>query len=311
MGSLRHDMNAITRDRRGLVTRTDLAHLGVTRHVRAALQNSGAVVPVGDRVFELGGVPPDDKRRLLLACLDTGGVISHRSAAWLHGIPGFEVGPRPEVLVTRIGSRDSKPTAKVHSTTWLPADDVARVDAIPCTSIARTLFSLAGLVPMIEQEVVRNAIDDAIRRGVASDAWLWWRLEKLRCRGRSGVAVLEQILTTRAGGAMTESWLEREFLRVLEDAGVRRPRCQRRVRAHGAFVARVDFLYEELGIVIEVTGAAGHSTPAQRAADARRRNRLGRLGYLVLEFTYEQVVGDPVAVVAEVAAAMVERAAQR
>jgi len=266
---------------------------------------------VGDRVFELGGLPPDDRRRLLIACLDTGGVISHRSAAWLHEIPGFQVGKRPEVLVTRIGARDSKPTAKVHSTTWLPADDVASVDGIPCTSIARTLFSLAGLVPLIEQEVVRNAIDDSIRRGAASDAWLWWRLEKLRCRGRSGVSVLEQILTKRADGAVTESWLEREFLRVLDDADVRRPRCQRRVRARGAFVARVDFLYEELGIVIEVTGALGHSTPAQRGADARRRNRLGRLGYLVLEFTYEQVVGDPLAVVAEVVAAMAERAVRR
>jgi very-short-patch-repair endonuclease len=311
MSSIRHDLNDITRSQRGLVTRAELAALGVTPGMRAGLRRSGVLVSAGSRTFELGGVPPDDKRRLLLACLDTGGVISHRSAAWLHALPGFEVGRPPDVLVTRIGSRDSKATARVHSTTWLPPDDIAKVDGIPCTSIARTLFALAALVPLLERDAVKAAVDDAIRRKVASDAWLWWRLEKLRCRGRGGVSVLEEILTARAEGEVTESWLEREFLRVLDDAQVRRPRCQRRVRSRGAFVARVDFLYEELGIVIEVTGAVGHSTPQQRAADAKRRNRLGRLGYLVLEFTYEQVVGDPVAVVAEVVAAMAERAARR
>jgi very-short-patch-repair endonuclease len=76
-------------------------------------------------------------------------------------------------------------------------------------------------------------------------------------------------------------------------------------------VARVDFLYEALGIVVEVTGATGHSTREQRARDARRRNRLGMQGLLVLEFTYEQVVGAPSDVVVELWRAIAGRGAGR
>ena len=113
----------------------------------------------------------------------------------------------------------------------------------------------------------------------------------------------------RAGGEITESWLEREFLRVIETFGLLPPVCQRRIEAHGAFVARVDFAYVELGIVIEVTGAVGHSSPRQRAADAARRNDLATNGLLVLEFTYEQVVGDPAAVAEAITEAIASRRA--
>jgi very-short-patch-repair endonuclease len=61
--------------------------------------------------------------------------------------------------------------------------------------------------------------------------------------------------------------------------------------------------------VIEVSGAVAHASPQQRAADAGRRNRLLVEGYLVLEFTYEQVVRSPEAVVASILDARHRRAA--
>lgn len=199
--------------------------------------------------------------------------------------------------------------AHVHTTTWLPPDDLIVIDGIACTSMARTLMGLAALTPDLPLDVVRGAVDESIRLSLASDRWLWWRLEKLRCRGRNGVSAFESILATRAGGAITESWLEREFLRVLAEAGVPLPTCQARIGAKGAFVARVDFEYPGTDVVIEVTGASGHSTAAQRAADARRRNQLGRAGRCVLEFTYEQVVAQPAMVVADVLGALADRRA--
>ncbi|MGN6695195.1 MAG: endonuclease domain-containing protein [Aquihabitans sp.] len=236
---------------------------------------------------------------MLLASLDEGGPVSHRSSVELHGIPGVRGPVLPDVLTTRARRSNDSLVATVHSTTWLPKDDITTVDGIPCTSVARSLFNLAGLVPAVDFEQVRGAVDEAIRLGKASDAWLWWRLEKLRCRGRSGVANLEAVLAARASGDITESWLEREFLRLVRDSGVPVPVCQRRIRSRGAFVARVDFFYEALGIVVEVTGANGHSSREQRASDATRRNRLGMEGLLVLEFTYDQVVGAPAEVIEE------------
>ena len=55
-------------------------------------------------------------------------------------------------------------------------------------------------------------------------------------------------------------------------------------------VARVDFLFPDHGVVVEVSGSRGHSSAADRAKDARRRNELQRLGRLVLEFTYEDLM---------------------
>lgn len=76
--------------------------------------------------------------------------------------------------------------------------------------------------------------------------------------------------------------------------------CTSATRRH---VARVDFLFAEHGIVVEVSGRLGHSTPAERARDAQRRNELTDLGLRVYEFTWAQVTERP----SEVIAAMCER----
>lgn len=138
--------------------------------------------------------------RLLAGCLDTGGLISFRSGAWLHGVGGFAPGAPPEVLVGKISASYRSPLARVHTTTWLPRADITEVEGIPCTSVARTLFGLAALVPRVPLDVVRGAVDDAVRRRIASDGWLWSRLEQWRCRGRNGVRVFESVLVARAGG---------------------------------------------------------------------------------------------------------------
>lgn len=287
----------------------DLRSGGVTHTQHRRLVQEGTLVRIGQRTYRHGGTPLDDRGRLLAGCLDTDGLISFRSGAWLRGVHGFGPGAPPEVLVGNLAASYRTPLARVHTTTWLPSDDIVEVDGIPCTSVARTLFGLAALVPRLPLDVIRGAVDDAVRRGIASDRWLWSRLEQWRCRGRNGVRVFEAVLTARAGGEITESWLEREFLRVLRQAGAPLPRCQARVEARGAFVARVDFLYEDCSVVVEVTGAVAHSTPMQRAADARRRNDLARAGYFVLEFTHEQVVESPERVVADVLGALARRRA--
>ncbi len=309
MREARTFVNQRGRAQRGLITRDDLRGAGLAKHHRRTLVREGTLVRIGPRTFRHGVVELDHRGKALAAALDTGGVVSHRSAAWLHGLPGFGPGDPPEVLVANPRPHHRTPLARVHSTTWLPPDDRYEVDGIPCTSVARTLFGLAALVPEVPAADLRRAVDDAIRLGLASDQWLWWRLEKLRCRGRNGVTAFEAVLSARAGGAVTESWLEREFLRILAAAGVPLPRCQARIGPKGAFVARVDFLYASAAVIVEVTGAVGHSSPEQRAADARRRNGLSRAGFVILEFTYEQVVAAPQAVIAEVLGALAERRA--
>lgn len=297
----------------GLITRLQLTELGISRGRRRSLVGCGYLVPVGRQTFRVLGSPADAHQMTLAACLDTGGVASHRTAAWLHGLDGFDPpskGNAPEVAVTRRSFDYAVDVAHLHTSTRLPAEFVQRIGAIPTLNVARTLFSLASLVPgELSLDVVRGAVEEAVRDGKASDPWLCWMLERVRCRGRNGVSSFETILEERARGDVTESWLERALLRVLRDAGLPLPVCQARVERRGSFAARVDFLYADALVVIEVSGNRWHRDPAQQQIDLRRRRDLTLTGHLVLEYTYDDVVRHPQRVVSEVREALAMRRA--
>ncbi len=87
--------------------------------------------------------------------------------------------------------------------------------------------------------------------------------------------------------------LERLFLELMSEIGAPRPTTQRVHRDGDRTIARVDFEFDDLGIVVEVSGRVGHSTPAERARDAQRRNELQDIGRRVYEYTWEDVTRRP------------------
>ena len=100
---------------------------------------------------------------------------------------------------------------------------------------------------------------------------------------------MEELIVDSGGHTM----LERRFLQLVRLAGLPRPRTQVVHRKNGRHVARVDFLFDEAGVVIEVTGRLGHSTPTERARDAQRRNEFQDIGRRVYEYTWEDVTRGP------------------
>ena len=58
-------------------------------------------------------------------------------------------------------------------------------------------------------------------------------------------------------------------------------------------VARVDFFFEDHGIVVEVNGRRGHASDAERERDGQRRGELTDLGLLVYEYTWNEVTRQP------------------
>ncbi len=300
-----NELDHLGRTQHGLVTRDDLRSAGQSlRQIRWAAA-AGALVTAAPGVYVIAGAPRTWHQQVLAACLATGGVASHRTAAQLHGIGSWYPGTAPiEVVVHRRGaSRHPSALAVVHSSTTLGPDDLVTVDGITCTSVARTLLLLAG-APGMDAEVLHGLVEEAVRQGKASDAWLWWRLERLRQRGRNGVGLMEEVLDRRAGAGPTESWLERAFLAILEAHGLPLPRCQVRIARRGAFVARVDFIYDAHHLVIEVNGHQHHASREHLAADAARRAALLLAGNRVLDFTYDQVVRSPELVASVVAQAI-------
>jgi very-short-patch-repair endonuclease len=90
-----------------------------------------------------------------------------------------------------------------------------------------------------------------------------------------------------------ETMLERRYLRLTRRHGLLRPTTQRVIRSGRRHVARVEFVYEDHRLVVEVTGRKGHVSDAERARDAQRRNELQDLGYRACEYTSTDIRDRP------------------
>jgi very-short-patch-repair endonuclease len=65
------------------------------------------------------------------------------------------------------------------------------------------------------------------------------------------------------------------------------------LRRDGRHVARVDFAWPPGPLIVEVNGHRTHSTREQLQRDEQRRTELTLLGFTVVAFTYDDVIGRP------------------
>ena len=102
----------------------------------------------------------------------------------------------------------------------------------------------------------------------------------------AGFEVLRSVLDRRTF-RLTDSELERRFLRVVQRAGLPRPLTQKRVNGF-----KVDFYWPELRLVVETDGLRYHRTPNQQAKDKLRDQVHAAAGLVPLRFTHAQVMFD-------------------
>lgn len=306
-------------DHHGVVSADELSTLDVTPAVRDRLLRRGLIERFGRFAFRAVGSVETVEQRVVAACHDTKGAATRSTAAWLHGLPGFDPpAGNPEVVCLESCCQYRSKVASESSSSWLTEKAIVVIRGIQVLCIEWVLFSLAGEIPgpkdrrtteairLQKRRIFHRAVEDALRLGLTTEAKLWAHLEDIRCRGRKGVTEFELLLQERAD-APTESWLEREFLAVLDRFGLPRPDCQERIEIDGAFVARVDFRYRGTDIVIEVTGHRYHSSVEQMERDQARRNRMALAGLKVVEFSYNAIVHSPHEVAARIRA-LLERA---
>lgn len=138
------------------------------------------------------------------------------------------------------------------------------------------------------RDEVAAALHSAVRFGRTTPAVVQRRLAAVRHQGRPGLAVLDDVLAD----AGIQSWLERRFVRPVRAAGLPTPAVQRVDRRDGRHVARVDFDFAPLPVIVEVGGQKGYLTRRERQRQERRRTELQLLGKVVYFFTYEDVTAD-------------------
>ena len=267
----------------GLVNLEQIRSAGIDREQMRTLQRHRLIERVGPKVYASPAAPQtlDFHRTLaMLACPDA--VLSHGAAARALGLDRWHTYDRIDVTRLRSGRGSRMPFA-VHTTNELAKLDRVTASGYPCTSGTRTVIDLARL--RVAVVLLEAALDSAVALGWSAPLVIVHRLGELRGPGRWGARTLDRLLLDSGGHTM----LERRFLELVRLAGLPRPRAQVIFRRDGRTFARVDFIWQQFAVVVEVTGAKGHSSPSERAKDAHRRNELQDIGLRVYEYTWEQV----------------------
>lgn len=258
------------------------------------------------RVIRVVGARRSTRQEVMAAVLDAGrgAVSSHETAAALWRLPGasFE-----RLHVTRGGRRSSRELAlaTLHRPHALLPHHVTTVDGIPCTSVARTIFDLAGTGTGHLR--IENVVNQVTKRSPGTLVTLHQLLAELAQRGRPGITTMRAVLDERPVGIrLPESGLEARFERVLKDAGQRPLERQVDLGGH-EWLARVDYLDRELLLLAEVDSELHHTSPEDRARDQARDEALLAAGFrMVVRVSEEAIWHRPWEVVHQIAMARAE-----
>ncbi len=267
----------------GIFATGHAAACGFTRRQIARRISSGEWSPSHLNAYRLAGAPVTWKGQLLAACWAGGfrAVASYRSAAALYGLAG---GRRFVAEVTcprwRRARHDS---VEVHETKALGPADITVIENIPVTTPERTLFDLGAVCSPL---VVLMAFDKARRVGLVTYESTGATLRRLARPGRPGVRTLRQVLAWRdPEQAPSESEMETLMLDVIRRHGLPAPIPQFEIYENGRFIARADAAYPEARIAIEYQSYQEHVGPESLVRDSRRRNRIKRARWSVIDVT--------------------------
>ena len=259
-----------------------------SRRSVAAAVRSGEIVRLRRGVYGHPALAAD-----LAVTIAYDGVLSHTSAASVWRLPLLAAPEKPHITLPTDRNARSGPPAILH---WadLPADDVRKHR----TSLERTVLDCARILPFGEALAVADA---ALATGRLSRDEL-----ELSAAAMRGVGRPNAIQVAAAATGLSGSFLESILRSLLVMAGIDGFEPQVLVDT-GAFRARVDLGHRQLRLALEAEGYEFHGSAHDFAADCRRYDELVSAGWLVLRFTYQQVMGDPAWVIATIRSAIARR----
>jgi hypothetical protein len=285
-----HSLPESAADRFGVFTVAEALKVGWTgRRLRCAEQR-GELVRLHRGIYRAQSSPyrgiaeagdgAQDLTRMAEAVaavlLTPGAVASHNSAAALHGLPVLGAGA--PACVT-IDSHRMGDLAGVHlHRAGLPASHICSKASVQCTTVARTVVDIgrehgvpAGIV------AADAALHAQLVSAVELDACLaecagWPNLRRAR-------------LAVAHKDARSESPLESLSRLAIAEAGLAAPELQTVIRDRGGrFVARVDFYWDESGVIGEADGKLKYIAAEDLYAEKRRQEQLEDLGLIAVRW---------------------------
>lgn len=243
---------------------------------------------------------PETRQRAIVAATVAGlrlpGVVSHGSAALLHGLPLFQV-RLDRVHVIRQPPASGSGSSRVHlHVARLPAEETASKDGVLLTDVTRTVVDLARTLPF-ESAVV--AADAALAPGPDQRRTTPERLAKCLARMGSvpGTRAAARVLAFADG--RSESVGESRSRVLFQRLGIPAPELQLPVLrpGGGSLVGRCDFGWEDVATLGEFDGRVKYGRllrPGQSAGDAvyeekLREDELRDCGWQMARWTWAEL----------------------
>jgi very-short-patch-repair endonuclease len=271
---------ALAETQHGVVSRAQLLDAGLSSEGIRHRTRNGRLHPMARGIYAVGRPELSRLGEMMVAvlALGPGAVVSHATATELwavrRGMRALEIS-----LPTSSGRRRAGVT--VHHRRGL-ADEATRHRGVPVTSLPLTLIDMAlrwsprQLEAAVNQADALDLLDPVAMRKALT-----------RLTGRPGVRPLRRLLDTHTF-RLTDSELERLFLRLVHRAQLPLPATQRFASSW-----RVDFIWPELGLVVETDSLRYHRTPSQQNRDYQRDHAHRLAGLTPLRFTHFQVAHRP------------------
>lgn len=290
----------VARRNGGIVSTHEAIALGLSRSTLDRRIGDGIFVKIGRGMLALPGTATRPDLAMRAAQHAIGAVVSHQSAARLHGFGGIPHG-LPTVTVSHRGTHVF-PGVVVHQSTDLLEGHIQWMGALRVTTPGRTIVDLAKV---FSPRRLKRLVDEALAGGKVELEDLVTLFSTLTRQGKKGMVALRSILAERVDdGGFSESQLEVLLLELLSDAGLPMPIRQFRAPWLQRINGRVDLAYHDKRIVIEGDSRRWHTLYDAFETDRRRDNAAQLAGWIVLRFTWQMIVHDPSSVVDTVRTAL-------
>jgi very-short-patch-repair endonuclease len=273
------------------VTSAQLAEAGLSRHAIAHRLGTGWLRRMHRGVYLVGPLETQHSRAMA-ATLAVGeeALLSHYAAAVLWGLRPAREGP----IDVTVPGRETRHRngIRTHTVTHLHRTDATRKDGILVTSPARTLLDLAATAT--QRDLDRATEEAQVQRRVSTHSL---NEQFSRYPTHRGTAALRKAV--RTDPALTRSEAERRALELIRAARLPPPETNTRINGY-----EVDLVWRKQRLIVEIDGYAFHSSRSSFERDRGRDAALAGRGWRVVRFTWRQIVDEPEAVIARLAAAL-------